>query len=857
MKQFFLSKIAPAGIVAFFFSVPHLSAQNSMDEMDRISFEAGMSPLEGEAFVMNESSVKALGEFKDERSLSLSGEWMLAGEGDDGRPEWNAAVPATVPGSIHSALFKAGRIPDPMIGRNDSIAEKYSYKRWWLKKTFVCDGYWLNPELKFKGVANRCRVWLNGHCLGEHEGMFGGPDFKIKEYLKKGTNELVVLLDSIPQIYKGGWPATANEAWKYTVVANCVYGWHYAKIPSLGIWQDVFLEETPENRIEDAFVITKSLSGDMRLNVGLIAGNIKGRIRLHIEPSNFEGTSQTYWWDFNDWSGNVNLDFKINSPKLWYPNGMGAQALYRATVDLVSGNRVLDRSQVVFGVRTVEMEPLPDGPKEDKYNWTFVINGKPMFVKGAGWCTMDALLDFSKERYSRFLTVARDQHIQMLRAWGGGLPETDEFYELCDELGIMVMQEWPTAWNSHQTQPYGMLEETVTRNTLRLRNHPSLVMWGAGNESETPYGKAIDMMGKVSIELDGTRPFHRGEAWGGSRHNYNCWWDNLHLNHNLNMTADFWGEFGIPSLPVKEHVERYLDGERYCWPTGKESNFAHHTPIFGTNGELERLEQYGGYFMPDSTLDCMVMGSQLAQVEGVRHTLERARTRWPYCTGALYYKLNDNYPGLSWSSVDYYGGIKPLHYFVKRSFAPIAPVLLFDRTNMTSQNVSLPLYLLDDNDSLRGRKIKVGVSVYNQNLQCMYDSVFSVIPMNKVEYVNKVSLDSAQTDAIMLYYKVDVKDEAGCLLARNWYFSNYETRPGCILEAKRCRLEYRQEGNVVVLKNKDSVPAIGIMLEVPGLASSVMFSDNYIWLDAKEEMRIEMNSQEQVEVKGWNIDVVN
>ena len=120
------------------------------------------------------------------------------------------------------------------------------------------------------------------------------------------------------------------------------------------------------------------------------------------------------------------------------------------------------------------------------------------------------------------------------------------------------MQEWPTAWDSHKTQPVNVLKETVVRNTLRLRNHPSLVMWGAGNESSNPFGEMIDFMGKVSIELDGTRPFHRGEAWGGSKHNYNCWWDGLHLNHNLNMTADFWGEFGIPSLPLKEHVLYYF-----------------------------------------------------------------------------------------------------------------------------------------------------------------------------------------------------------------------------------------------------------------------------------------------------------
>lgn len=119
------------------------------------------------------------------------------------------------------------------------------------------------------------------------------------------------------------------------------------------------------------------------------------------------------------------------------------------------------------------MRPLIDGAKEDYYNWTFVINGKPMFIKGTGWCTMDALMDFSRNKYEHLLQIAQSQHIQMLRAWGGGMPETDDFYELCDKYGILVMQEWPTAWNSHNTQPYTILQETVERNTKRLRNHPS------------------------------------------------------------------------------------------------------------------------------------------------------------------------------------------------------------------------------------------------------------------------------------------------------------------------------------------------------------------------------------------------
>lgn len=832
-------------------STSFLYAQQSMDETDRLSFRAGQSPMEMKGEEMPAVSDLPLPEKGEVRSISLSGEWILAGDSDS-HPQWKDGIKAHVPGSVHSALFTAGRIPDPMIGQHDSIAEKCSYKRWWLKRTFNYEGGWNKPLLQFEGVANRCKVWLNNKLLGEHEGMFGGPDYEVSKHLRKGLNELVVLLDSIPQVYQGGWPATANEAWKYTVVANCVYGWHYAKIPSLGIWRPVILKEQPASRIEHPFIATQSLNGKMRLSTEL-AYRISGMLRLRVTPQNFEGKKQYYEFELKDRKGNLSLDFKIDEPQLWWPNGSGDQSLYKADIFLYSGEEIIDYHEIVFGIRTIEMAPLRDGPQPDKYNWTFVINDRPIFIKGTGWCTMDALLDFSKERYARFLTIAKDQHIQMLRAWGGGLPETDEFYELCDELGILVMQEWPTAWNSHETQPYEMLEETVIRNTLRLRNHPSLVMWGAGNESERPFGRAIDMMGRASIELDGTRPFHRGEAWGGSRHNYNCWWDDLHLNHNLNMTADFWGEFGIPSLPVKESVEHYLDGEKYQWPANMKSNFAHHMPIFGTNRELDKMAQYAGYFMPDSTLDAMILGTQLAQVVGVRHTLERARTRWPECTGALYYKMNDNYPALSWSCVDYYGAIKPMHYFAKKSFEPATSVILFDRTNLSCQEVSLPYFLLDDFSALKGKNIEVKLSVFNHSMQLVCDSVYSIIPQKRVERLPDIQLSRAQTDTHMLYFKTDVVDESGKLIARNWYFSNYETKRGILLESAPGELEYKQNGKVVTITNTGKTPVLGIAIEVPGKASVLSLSDNYLWLDAGETKPIEMNINDRAIVSGWNV----
>ena len=163
---------------------------------------------------------------------------------------WDDSMPAHIPGSIHTALIENQYIPDPYIGQNDSIAEKQSYKIWWLKRDFELQTIPVNARLSFGGIANKCTAWLNGVLLGTHEGMFGGPDFSVGKYLKE-KNTLIVKLEAIPQMFFGNWPPNANESWKYTVVFNCVYGWHYAQIPSLGIWRSVWLTEEADVEIKD------------------------------------------------------------------------------------------------------------------------------------------------------------------------------------------------------------------------------------------------------------------------------------------------------------------------------------------------------------------------------------------------------------------------------------------------------------------------------------------------------------------------------------------------------------------------------------------------------------------------------
>ena len=664
----------------------------SLDEIDREQFAPRFTPWddEPELIALGEPTIRHPEAME---VLSLNGQWQMAEGGklaDRLHGQWSDAIPAKVPGSVHTALVEADVIPDPTIGLNQAIARQESFKTWWMRCEFKRPPNISGDMLMFEGVANSCTIWLNDKMLGSHEGMFGGPDFDIAGMLQ-ADNTLVVRLEPIPfeSWNPSGTNPENNGSWMRTVVFNNDYGWHYANLPSLGIWRSVSIRDKPPVQLIDPFARTLDAhEGIVEIAlrfVGETAG-WSGTLAGSVEPENFDGARCAFEVPVESQAGELktSLRFQVPDPKLWWPVDMGEQNLYRITLSfLPEGNGAADVHSFTLGLRTIEMAPLPQGPKPELYNWTFVINGKPMFIKGTNWCTLDPLMDFRRERYERFLKLAAMQHVQMLRPWGSGMPETDEFYDLCDHYGILVMQEWPTAWNSHLTQPYGMLEETVRRNTLRIRNHPSLAMYGAGNESGNPFGAAIDMMGRHSIELDNTRPFHRGEPWGGSQHNYDCYWQRQHLDHNLNMTSIFYGEFGLACSPVFESVKRYLpEDEVDLWPPRKDGAFAYHTPVFNNYEGVSRLMQYANYFVPkDCSAEDFTVGSQLSQAVGIRHTLERARCRWPESTGVLYYKLTDNYPAASWACIDWYGAPKIGHYFFQDAFAPLHACVLLNSLN--------------------------------------------------------------------------------------------------------------------------------------------------------------------------------
>lgn len=776
--------------------------------------------------------------------------------------DWDDAIEAEVPGSIHTALMNAGVIDDPYYGLNDSIAHEQSSKTWWLRTSFTYEGDGQDVSLHFGGVCDRADFWLNGHSLGSHQGMFGGPDLDVSGIVRQGENELVVRLN--PAIY-----------YQDTVIFSCSDGWHYAKLWPLGIWNTVYLEEEAPVAITNPFIAAKNVeTGTMDLSVELkglsaFSGTLKGTVR----PKNFEGEAYSFSYPVSsadELSRTVRLQFDIPNPQLWWPNNYGEQNLY--ILDLAFENedgQVVDTDSTSFGIRTIEMAPTPEGEREDKYNWTFVINGEKLFLKGSNWCTNDALMRFTKENYDLTLSRAHEQGVQLLRSWGGGMPETDVFYDLCDEYGICVYQEWPTAWDSYTRQPEEVLYETVERNTKRLRNRPSLIMWGGGNEGQAALTQPVlNHMGKLTLENDGTRPWHRQDPYGANtNHHYNVYWNGFPLDTNLSASETFIGEFGLPSFPNMESMLKYATEEEISqWPIEQDSTVMHHTPLFGgaqnpwASTDVDIISGYAKDFIELDSVESLITGSQLAQTVGMRHTLDLNRTLWPNTTGICYYKINDIYPAESWGTVDWYGAPKMAYYFFQDAYEPLTAVGIFNTLTPYGNAMQIPIWLLDDTDQLAGSRWAVNVRAYDGGLKLIKEQVFNgtgTIGEDGSTYTNTrqvgtFELTAEQTRTVPLFLVTEVVRN-GELKGRNYYFVNYKQEIGSLFHLPRTRVEVVKEGLTYTFKNVDDIPAAAVYFSC---SDTVNFhpEDNYFWLEPGEIKTVTVNDDSTVlKIDGWNL----
>ena len=621
--------------------------------------------------------------------------------------EW---IDVNEPAAVQLAYYRAGKLPYPYANLNSNLYEPLEQKIHYYKKVFRSPSFGAadNVILSFDGVDYTARLWLNGNLLGEHEGMFGGPTVKINEFLKTdGTdNELVVEVRSANY---------GNPKYAVRTPTRFVRSWFFSKSPGnappffhVGIWNDIRIDILPYCHLERPFLATRSIEDGKAVidfTTEIFSGKNSKDYILHRWNNHqasaaartskyadddvqvilrlFDGDKEAYAKTFKPtvvkgrcW---MEESFELDNPILWYPNGLGKQDFYRASVELSVNGVVSDRIDFDFGVRTIEHVRSAGVRVEDRWNdWQFVVNGEKIFVKGLNWIPLDALSDLNYEDYEWAIRAARDMGVQLFRIWGTGYLETEYFYELCARYGIMVWQDFTIANMETRDWPQDVWEAQVCQNIFRLRNQPALAVWCGGNEFN-PYslGNTVPtgILERNLNEFDPTRPFFRTSPDGGSDHMYPDF-DPNHYKDYFNLP--FMAETGIHNLTsarnnrfvVAEEDLKNLGGMYEPEFKDAHPDFVHHFLEYYPS-RVPRMLSRASHIddMSDPTYENIVEASQVGAGEFYQVMSEGLQSNYPVTTGLIPWVYKRPSPVVAAIQImDYFGQPTAPYYFLKRTY---------------------------------------------------------------------------------------------------------------------------------------------------------------------------------------------
>ncbi|MFW5863990.1 MAG: beta-mannosidase [bacterium] len=640
--------------------------------------------------------------------FDLNGEWQLY------RPDFGRAhaIPAEVPGENFTALLKHKWISDPFVGRNELRLQTLEEIPWTYSRDFVVEEDLLkrgDVRLVFEGIDTIAEVRLNGKTLGRTTNMFRRWEFPVRDVLQAGVNELEVRFTP-PAIYgreladKGYLPTETyfDMTGAMTQMRKAAYqfGWDWApRLVGCGIWRPVYLVAYDGPRIRYAmprqYHQENGTSRQVRLKMDVeMDAPSAGQCQLLMRVSD---PSQS-----RIWSGRQSIEYPagisrqsvectVENPELWWPRGHGEAKLYELELTVESGEAILSSEKQKIGFRTIELENEID---EIGVSFVIKVNDRPIFCKGANWIPSDSFpTRVTDEQYRRLLTDAAECNMNMIRVWGGGIYENDIFYDLCDELGILVWQDFMFACAIYPAYDY-LLEDIraeARHNVKRLMHHPSIALWCGNNECgdmpfysfpervdyQNAYRKIFEEeLPAICDELDPQRPY-----WSASPNSLISEWEADHLDgdshvwsvwHNQKPFEDYWlydarfvSEFGFQSFPDYDTIRHYVaDGIMNL--TAPE--VAHHQKNGGGNERI-LIQMLDRFLMPSSFQNFVTL-SQLQQALAMQMGVEHWRRIMPTCMGTLYWQLNDCWPVTSWSSIDYFGNWKALQYFARRFYEP-------------------------------------------------------------------------------------------------------------------------------------------------------------------------------------------
>ena len=655
--------------------------------------------------------------------LSLNGPWLLDIPGLG-----KAGLGATVPGDMYNDLLNDGVIDDPFWRDNEVGALKLMEHDFIYHRTFDVPAALLTCDqvlLRCEGLDTLATIEINGRTAGTADNMHRTWEYDVKPLLREGENAIAVTFASPTKFIRAANAARFVEGSSDAMAgfpqirkAHCMFGWDWGpRLPDCGIWRDIEILGVDYARIRDVHIRQRHEGG--RVLIGLdtrLTRYVEGDLRVAVTVTAPDGGVL--------FATGEQCEITVENPMLWWPAGLGEQPLYRVDVTLTCEGAELDQWQGRIGLRTLSVcrDADPDGKGE---TFCHIVNGVKVFAMGADYIPEDNLLGRrSPERTRRLLEDAKLANMNCVRVWGGGAYPEDYFYDLCDELGLLVWQDFMFACAVYYLDDAfdRNIRAEFADNVRRIRHHACLALWCGNNEMEqfvkvgewvnnprevADYIKMYEYIIPSVLKEEDPDTFYwpSSPSSGGSFdepqspdrgdvHYWDVWHGLKPFTEYRKFLFRYVSEFGFQSFPCMATIESFTEpGDRNAFSRVMEK----HQRNASANGRIaEYLSQT--YLYPNS-FDAFVYASQLLQAQAMQYGVEHWRRHRGRCMGAVVWQLNDCWPVVSWSSIDYYGRWKALHYYEKRFFAPV--LISCREEGILSQNTNINAEHFPDRMSAR------------------------------------------------------------------------------------------------------------------------------------------------------------
>lgn len=781
--------------------------------------------------------------------FTLNGAWVLDIPGSA-----FLRVNATVPGSVYHDLLTAGQIPDPFYRDNENEALKIMDNDFVYSRSFTVPASLLENDavvLHCDGLDTLATVTVNGTVVGTAKNMHRTYEFDVKGVLRAGENTISVKFDSPTRYIKEAYAQSRADGSSDAMVgfplirkAHCMFGWDWGpRLPDAGIWRDIRILGIRTARIRDVYVVQRHESGKVALEVSTHVTEITGSAPVAVKVTAPDGTVFT--------AQGEHALIEIENPRLWWPNGLGEQPLYRVEVTLGDG---LDSWCKRIGLRTLTVTRKKDAWGE---SFSHCVNGVDVFAMGADYIPEDNLLPrVNPERTRRLLEDAKAANMNCVRVWGGGYYPEDYFYDTCDELGLLVWQDFMFAcavYNLTEDFEENIRAEFVD-NIRRLRHHASLALWCGNNEMEqfvaagewvsslaqkADYIKMYEYILPKVLKDEDPQTFYwpASPSSGGSFdepqdpnrgdvHYWDVWHGLKPFTDYRNYLFRYVSEFGFQSFPCMETIESFTapeDRNVFSYVMEKHQRNA------SANGRI--VSYLSQMYLYPGELTNLVYASQLLQAQAMQYGVEhwRRNRNDGHCMGAVVWQLNDCWPVASWASIDYYGRWKALHYYEKRFFAPVLischeEGILSQNTNVNAEPFDLKkaARLNVSNETLKPFTGKANWALRRPDASVIESGSFDVAvgPMSAVWMPEQDFSDRPTYDC---YYSYELVDEAGSLVGegsvlfcapKHFHFADPQ-------------LEVSIQGDEILVTAKAYARSVELMA-----GADTLLSDNYFDLNA-------------------------